>query len=157
MASLNLVGNGFDLYHGFPSAYYYFACFLIDNHPEFYDELGKMYGFTVKEEDRTFGKIKCVVENDLFWSDFENRLGNLDSTWLEESLQDDLGLEYPDDPININIPETTNSEVIKRYFAEWIRTTVGDSLCMDIIKNKIESEKLKLKKRLILTYKADSA
>lgn len=29
---LNIIGNGFDLYHGLPSLYYYFGCFPAQNY-----------------------------------------------------------------------------------------------------------------------------
>jgi len=43
--NLNPIGNGFDLYHGSPSSYYYFGCFLIERDLELYEELSAMYGF----------------------------------------------------------------------------------------------------------------
>ena len=44
--TLNIIGNGFDLYHGLPTSYYYFACYLLANDETFYDELANMYGFS---------------------------------------------------------------------------------------------------------------
>ena len=29
MATLNIIGNGFDLYHGLPTSYYDFACYML--------------------------------------------------------------------------------------------------------------------------------
>ena len=46
MSNINIMGNGFDLYHGLPTRYYYFACHVLSQDEEFYDELAEMYGFT---------------------------------------------------------------------------------------------------------------
>lgn len=43
--NLNIIGNGFDLYHGLPSSYYYFGCYLIKTDAEFYEEFSNMYDF----------------------------------------------------------------------------------------------------------------
>ncbi|MBU3130277.1 bacteriophage abortive infection AbiH family protein [Clostridium tagluense] len=43
--NLNVIGNGFDLYHRLPSSYYYFGCYLIEKDPEFYEEVGRRYKF----------------------------------------------------------------------------------------------------------------
>lgn len=144
MSTLNLIGNGFDLYHGLPCSYYYFGCYLIDNHPDFYEELAKMYGFKCYKFNSRYEDFDFVVENNLFWSHFEERLGELDSTWLEESLQDDLGLEYPDDAVDLDIPETTNSETIKRYFTEWVLNTLETSKCMNLVKKSLGNKKIHL-------------
>lgn len=34
MANLNVIGNGFDLYHGLPTSYYYFACYILSTNEE---------------------------------------------------------------------------------------------------------------------------
>ncbi len=119
---LNIIGNGFDMYHGLPCSYYYFGCFLASHHPEFYEEMSNMFGFPY---------LKCVgyeqfeitVDN-IFWRTFEERLGEIDSLWVEDSLEDDLGLECSD-PIDIETPEEENSQIIKEKFCEWINTTVN--------------------------------
>lgn len=43
---LNIIGNGFDLYHGLPCSYYYFGCFLAKYYPDFYEEMAQMYNFS---------------------------------------------------------------------------------------------------------------
>ena len=87
---LNIIGNGFDLYHGLPCSYYYFACFLAKHYPSFYEEMSQMFGFSCY---RSVGyeEVETVVD-DIFWRIFEEKLGELDSTWVEGSLLDDLGL-----------------------------------------------------------------
>lgn len=140
---LNIVGNGFDLYHGLPCSYYYFGCYLLVNHPEFYVELASMYGFSygipTGYEDFEYG-----VE-DVFWRYFEEKLGDLDSTWIEEKLEDDLGLECQD-PVDIEIPESANSEVIKRYFQEWISSTLDLEQNFEIVKQNLGMKKIRWKK-----------
>lgn len=143
---LNLIGNGFDLYHGLPCAYYHFACYLAKNDPDFYVEMARMFGFEYKryvgfpEDDTEF------IADDLFWKTFEERLGELDPTWLEGSLLDDLGLEYPDDPVELEIPEVTNSDAIVQKFTEWIVSTVNTNGNFGTIKDMIGSNLLTLNK-----------
>lgn len=135
---LNIIGNGFDLYHGLPCSYYYFGCFLAEHYPDFYIEMSQMFGFACF---RYLGfpadETEFVVDN-LFWRTFEEKLGELDATWLEESLQDDLGLEYPDDPIELEIPEIANSQVIIEKFTEWIVKTINTSANYEIIGDKVK-------------------
>lgn len=88
-----------------------------------------------------YEEVETVVDN-IFWRTFEERLGELDSMWMEESLLDDLGLEC-DDPIDIEIPEEANSEKIKEKFRDWIRTTVNTEENYRIIKKEIKEEKFK--------------
>ena len=42
MPNLNIVGNGFDLYHGLPTSYYYFACYILSTNEKLYDELAEI-------------------------------------------------------------------------------------------------------------------
>lgn len=139
---LNIIGNGFDLYHGLPSSYYYFACYLIKRDPEFYFEMGRMYAFQTAVYSHIYEDCEPVVEYNLFWKDFEERLGQLDSIWLEESLIDDLDLEYPEDAIDIEIPETANSVTIIRYFVEWVTNTLETKCGIETIKKLLGNKKL---------------
>lgn len=135
---LNIIGNGFDMYHGLPCSYYYFGCFLASHHPEFYEEMSNMFGFSY---------LKCVgyeqfeitVDN-IFWRTFEEKLGEINSMWMEDSLEDDLGLECSD-PIDIETPEVANSQIIKEKFCEWIRTTVNTKQNYKLIKSLIGENK----------------
>ena len=142
--NLNIIGNGFDLYHGLPSSYYYFGCFLIENDCELYDELSAMYGFTKGKftgfpyDDFTYG-----VE-DYFWRDFEKHLGEIDNLWVEETLQDDLGLEY-NDAVNLEMYQYNNSEEIKKALSRWIKNIVDKEKNYSIIRKKMKEEKFKLK------------
>ena len=139
---INIIGNGFDLYHGLPSSYYYFGCYLANNYFDFYKEMARMYSFTylkpVGYED-----AEIFVE-DIFWKTFEESLGELDYTWMEESLIDDLGLEC-NDPIDIEIPEEANSEKIKEKFGDWISSTVNTIKNYKIIEMYIKGKKFNFK------------
>lgn len=135
---LNLIGNGFDLYHGLPSSYYYFGCFLATNYPDFYGEMSEMYGFQCQK--RIGHDDFEIVVSDIFWRTFEEQLGYLNSGWMEGRLIDDLGLEC-DDPIDLDIPERVNSKVIKDKFCEWICTTVNTRQNFNIIKSRISRNK----------------
>lgn len=135
---LNIIGNGFDLYHGLPTSYYYFGCFLASQYPDFYAEMSNMYGFACYK--RVGHDDVDVVVSDMFWKTFEEKLGYLDSCWMEHSLMDDLGLEC-DDPIDLDIPEVINSKVIKEKFCEWISTTINTSQNFDIVKSRISRNK----------------
>ena len=137
---LNIIGNGFDLYHGLPCSYYYFGCFLAKYYPDFYVEMSQMFGFSCY---RSVGyeEVETIVDN-IFWRTFEERLGELDSTWMEDSLMDDLGLEC-DDPVDIVIPEVANAESIKKKFCDWIRMTVNTEENYRIVKSKIKRKKCK--------------
>lgn len=144
MSDLYLIGNGFDLFHGLPSDYYYFGCYLIKNYPEFYSELGRMYGFKTMIGSHFLEEFEDAVECDLFWSKFEERLGLLDPLWLEESLIDDLDLEYPDDAVDIEIPEVTNADTIKKYFNEWVVNTLNTNVGLKIVASELGKKKLDL-------------
>lgn len=136
---LNIIGNGFDLYHGLPSSYYYFGCFMASNYPEFYQEMSNMYGFPCYKRVG-YDEYDVIVSN-MFWRTFEEKLGYLDSGWMEGRLIDDLGLECSD-PIDLDIPETVNSRVIKERFCEWIGTTVNTRQNFDIIQSRISENRL---------------
>ncbi len=144
MADLFLIGNGFDLFHGLPSDYYYFGCYLIKHYPEFYSEMGRMYGFKTMIGSHFLEEFDDAVEYDLFWSKFEERLGQLDPLWLEESLIDDLDLEYPDDAVDIEIPEVTNADTIKKYFNEWVVSTLDTIKGLKIVADELGKNKLNL-------------
>lgn len=146
MSVLCLLGNGFDLYHGLPCDYYYFGCYLIKYYPDFYEEIGKMYNFKTMIREPISHDGEWAVEYQLFWKNFEERLGNLDPLWLEDSLIDDLGLEYPDDAVDIEIPETVNADTIKKYFTEWVTDTLDTDFGMKTIAQKLGNKKLEFLK-----------
>ena len=136
---LNVIGNGFDLYHGLPCSYYYFGCFLAKKYPDFYEEMSRMYDFSCYRRVG-YEEFEVVVDN-IFWKTFEEKLGELDSTWMEGHLLDDLELEC-NDPIDIEIPEVANADNIKKMFCEWIRTTVNTQENYKIIRKKMRKKRL---------------
>ena len=122
--NLNLIGNGFDLYHGLPSSYYYFGCYLIETDHEFFEEIGKIYNLTNKimVEPYISHEYEHAVE-DLFWSNFESRLATVDEYFVVESSVDDLGLEIPD-PVDLEINDDHNADVLKMKFCQWVIDTL---------------------------------
>jgi len=142
---LNIIGNGFDLYHGLPCSYYYFGCYLISNHEDFYKEMAKMYGFAMGKTVGTYRdfELEWGVE-DFFWREFEKHLGDFDSGWVEDTLQDDLGLEN-DDPIDLDLTEYENSGLIKQMFAEWVYETLDKEENYNVIKRNLRNNAAKLK------------
>jgi hypothetical protein len=131
--NLNIIGNGFDLYHGLPSSYYYFGCYLIENDPEFYEEIGKMYRFKHINPigPSIMHDFEYVVE-DMFWRDFERHLGEVDEFFIVDTHEDDLGLEN-NDPVDIEMNEDKIAERLKRYFVDWVKDTLDKDENYDII------------------------
>lgn len=131
--NLNIIGNGFDLFHGLPSSYYYFGCYLIKNDAEFYEEIGKMYNFEYMKQigPPIAHDYKYVVEN-IFWRDFESHLGEVDEFFIIYTHEDDLGLEY-NDPVHIEMHEDKVAEKLKQHFVHWVRDTLDKDENYNII------------------------
>lgn len=145
---LNIIGNGFDLYHGLPSSYYYFGCFLLEYNQDFYEEMADMFGFRKGTySGYPFEEITYGVE-DIFWRDFEANLGKISSFWVQEKLQDDLGLEN-DDPIEIEMYQYENAGLIKSMLTRWIKEVVDKPENYRILGRKLNeyNKMLKLKKK----------
>lgn len=138
--NLNIIGNGFDLYHGLPSSYYYFGCYLIKHNPEFYEEIGKMYELHfMKMVGPPIAHDYEHVVDDFFWSDFESHLSRVDEFFVVESSEDDLGLEYPD-PVEIELEQDKSADYIKSYFSKWIKDTLDVSENYSRIDNTIKTQ-----------------
>ena len=86
MANLNIIGNGFDLYHGLPTSYYYFACYFLKNYEEVYDDLASMYGISKGLYSHISEDLTRGIDDKGFWREFEKSLGYIDSGWVEGSL-----------------------------------------------------------------------
>lgn len=131
--NLNIIGNGFDLYHGLPSSYYFFGCFLIKNNPEFYEEIGKMYNLKYIEMigPSIVHDYDYVVE-DIFWRDFEKHLGEVDEYFIVDTYEDDLGLEN-DDPVDIEMNEDMIAERLKQSFVHWVKDTLDQDENYELI------------------------
>lgn len=135
--NLNVIGNGFDLYHGLPSSYYYFGCYLIKNNPGYFEELGKMYNLNYVYYLRTYPDFEPeYLVDDLFWSNFENCLENINEDYFLGTHDYDLGLEN-DDPIEIEMEEDLAAEKLKTAFASWIRDTLDKEINYEIIKTEM--------------------
>ncbi|MDK0813381.1 AbiH family protein [Clostridium perfringens] len=131
--NLNIIGNGFDLYHGLPSSYYYFGCYLIKNEPEFYEEIGKIYNFSwIKSIGPAIAHDYKYVVEDIFWREFEKHLGDVDEFFIIDTHEDDLGLEY-NDPVDIEMNENEIAERLKRHFVNWVIDTLDKEENYNII------------------------
>lgn len=142
--NLNIIGNGFDLFHGLPSNYYYFGCYLIQNDPEFFELIGNMYSIKFR---RMVGpsiahEYEYVVE-DILWKDFEGYLGKVDEYFIVDSYEDDLCLEY-NDPVEIEMNEDESAERLKDYFAKWVKDTLDPESNYKIIRNYMVPQGLSL-------------
>lgn len=137
---LNVIGNGFDLYHGLPSNYYYYGCYLIDNDPEFYSEVGEMYSIRTMMPvgPSIIHEYDYAVEN-LFWRDFESQLGEVNEYYVVGTNDYDLGLEN-DDPIDIEMNHHQNAESMKKSFARWVNETLNQKDNFNLIKGYLRGE-----------------
>ena len=103
MKKLYIIGNGFDRYHGLPTSYECFNCFMCREHPEEHEKIGRVFD----SKDTT-----------MLWSDFENKLGELDisgliyrnlSAWAKEPLH----------KFENEFDDLYNKLVL--YFQEWVK------------------------------------
>lgn len=145
--NLNIIGNGFDLYHGLPSSYYFFGCYLIDSNPSFYEQMSKWYSFKFGINGRSYPDIEYdyAVEN-VFWSDFEKHLGSISEDVIIDTHNYDLGLEIDD--YDIPMDEDEFAEDIKKAFVHWIKDSVDTEENYKIIKmyvNKTTKDTYKLR------------
>ncbi|WP_312047526.1 AbiH family protein [Anaerotignum sp.] len=132
--NLNIIGNGFDLYHGLPSSYYYFGCYLIENDPDLYMSLSKWFRFRYYSESRgyPYEDFEYGVEEQ-FWTEFEERLGIVDETVIIDSYDYDLNLEIED----YDIPMDDDKIVvdIRKNFIAWVARTLDLKESYGVIKN----------------------
>lgn len=141
MANLNIIGNGFDLFHGLPTSYYYFACYLLSVDEQLYDDLAEMYGFSKGIMHHFTEEIERGIDDVGYWREFEKHLGYLSSLWVENSLVDDLYLEYPD-AVDLEIDRPNRSTQIKEMLARWIETTIDTEMNYTIIRKMIGANKV---------------
>jgi len=142
--NLNIIGNGFDLFHGLPSSYYFFGCYLIKNHPEFYEQIGKMYDLKYANVYRTYPEYEFEYEvEDIFWRDFEKHLGDVNEDFILYTYEDDLGLEN-DDPIDIEMDEDLAAENLKKSFVHWVKDTLDKEENYRLIKMFMKKETNKI-------------
>lgn len=121
--NLNIIGNGFDLYHGLPSSYYYFGCYLIENNPDLYMEMSKWFGFRYYSIARgyPYEDFEYGVEEQ-FWSSFEEALGIVDETAIVDTYNYDLGLEIED--YDIPMDDDLLADRIREAFVLWVSKTL---------------------------------
>lgn len=110
--TLYVVGNGFDLYHGMPTAYKDFGSYLEIHNPELYDCINTY-----------------LLAGNHLWGDFELALSNLDADQLIEKYSSLLG-----DPLSDEWSDSNNYDFqyeidrivvmlsleVYKCFCEWI-------------------------------------
>lgn len=142
---LNIIGNGFDMYHGLPSSYYFYGCYLVKNNPEFYEEIGKMYGFTfAKMVGPAIAHDYEYVVEDIFWREFESHLGEIDEYFIIDTHEDDLGLEN-NDPIQIEMDEHIIADRLKQSFINWVKDTLDQDENYEIIEKDMKKSENRLR------------
>ena len=105
---LDIIGNGFDLFHGIPSNYSDFALFLAE---------------ADRAVSRMIGEYFFVDED--FWSTFETRLAEFDAEGAVEyasGFLDDKG--YGDFQYELEQIGRGLSVTLQRHFANWVRSLV---------------------------------
>ncbi|MEG2521240.1 MAG: AbiH family protein [Christensenellaceae bacterium] len=141
MANLNIMGNGFDLYHGLPTSYYYFACYMLSTNENLYDDLAKMYGFSMGIMHRFTEELEREIDDFGYWRNFERSLGHLSSQWVENSLMDDLALENPD-AVDLNIDLPNHSDAIKETLKSWVSKTIDIKKNFEIVREMLGEKKI---------------
>lgn len=139
---INIIGNGFDLYHGLPSSYYFFACYLINCDNEFYEEFCKAYDSPYCEII-SHDEYKYIITNSL-WSDFERNLSEVDEFFVVDRYENDLGLEN-DYPTDIEMNEYEIALQLQKSFSGWVGKTLdikgNYELIEEHILNKVQFDK----------------
>lgn len=120
---LNVIGNGFDLYHGLPSSYYYFGCYLIEKKPELFMAMSKWFDFRYYSKMRgyPYEDFEYGVENQ-FWSMFEDRLGEVNDNAIIGTYDYDLGLEIEE--YDIPMDDYMLADEISKAFVLWVSETL---------------------------------
>ncbi len=118
--NLNIIGNGFDLYHGLPSSYFFFGCYLAKNNIEFYERMAKLYGLKYGINGRTYPDFEYdIAIEDMFWSDFETHMGDIAEEAILDTHDYDLGLEIEE--YDIPMDEDEGAQDIVQEFINWMR------------------------------------
>ena len=141
LPNLNIIGNGFDLYHGLPTSYYYFACYLLSRNEEVYDDWADMYGFAKGIFHMPSEELERKIDNAGYWCDFEERLGYISSDWVEDSLLDDLCLENSD-AVDLPVYRPNHVTTIRELLNAWIRETVDTEYNFKIVQRLLGTKRL---------------
>lgn len=140
MSTLNIMGNGFDLYHGLPTQYYDFACYMLSTDEPLYTELAEMYDFPIMSVDSHTNIGDYQIADQFFWRDFEKNLGYLSPEWVENTLPDDLGLETPE-AVSLTVPHSDRTDDVKTKLNDWI-LSIDTSDNFQQIRSQLGSKKL---------------
>ena len=100
---LYIIGNGFDLWHGLPTSYRCFNCYMHREHQKDHERIGHIFN---------------RMNPNMLWSDYENKLWQVDivelvkkniETWANSSSVYDIENDFD-----------TLYDEIKSYFHKWI-------------------------------------
>lgn len=101
--TLYIIGNGFDQYHGLPTSYKCFLCYMLKQHPNDTERIG--FIFDRKNPNK-------------LWSDFENGLETFDSLELvKKNIDNWIHIERLCEFENLF--DNVHSE-LKSFFHEWV-------------------------------------
>ena len=118
---LYIIGNGFDLYHGLPTSYRCYNCYMCREHPEVHERVGRIFD---------------INDPNMLWLKYEEKLGELDvyglvdrnlPWWVETEEQDELTYAF----------DTLHADSVD-YFQEWagqIDTAYANSKRLELDKN----------------------
>ncbi|MFZ7131784.1 MAG: bacteriophage abortive infection AbiH family protein [Eubacteriales bacterium] len=118
--NLYIIGNGFDLGHGLPTAYWDFRTYLENLYPEFlraFEEHYYIYPGMINEEKKK-----------LLWNELESNLANIDEDIIiENAVGIDMNLESGDVGIEDTLyyyfrDEYRYIEQLAKYLKQWVRT-----------------------------------
>lgn len=101
--NLYVIGNGFDLWHGLPTSYRNFNCFMCRNYPKSHSRIGRMYN---------------QLDPNMLWSDYEKVLGDLEVLrFVEQKIDNWINM---DSKSFKNEFDTLHSD-ITGYFHDWVK------------------------------------
>lgn len=118
--TLYILGNGFDLAHKLPTAYWDFRTYLKSAHPEFLEAFEEHYDIYPSMSDE--------AKKEYLWNRFESNLANIDEdTIIESGTSIEMDLESGDVGIEDTLYSyfTNEYQYIQKlsvYLKEWVRT-----------------------------------
>ncbi|MFC0233929.1 bacteriophage abortive infection AbiH family protein [Vagococcus entomophilus] len=144
MATLFIIGNGFDLAHGLPTSYNHFKEYLRTEYDYDYNEKPLLWeqSTTMPDGDEKYELKECahIIDHMVsnvgrgltsieLWSDFEKALGLLDFQEIEEEIFEQYDNEGDVNPFKTgNLYEDAYGDLekimkyVKKLFKEWIKT-----------------------------------
>ena len=117
---LYIIGNGFDLAHRLPTAYWDFRTYLEKMHPDFLESFEQHY--------EIYPGASEEYKRNLLWNDFETNLANINEpVIIENALALDMGLESGPVGIEDTLREYFRNEykyidLLAGYLKHWVRT-----------------------------------